>query len=88
MPELIVAFILELLIFGFLLWRWRKAELELIRQQQMVLRLTYALHQRDQLIIRLCHECDIHGCGDEQLLAEARLVSNHIVSDADSDFEL
>lgn len=85
MPELIVAFILELLIFGFLMWKWRKAEAEVMQQRQMVLRLSHTLEQRHKLIIRLCHECDLHGCGDEQLLAEARFITSQLILDADED---
>lgn len=82
MPEIILAFSLIILALGVLIWKWQFAEGQVEWHRRHTLALTEAINARDQLIIRLVHECDRHGSDDEALLAEARNLASPIIVDA------
>lgn len=82
MPEIILSFLVIMGVVGFLAWKWQVAEGQIDWHRQKSLDLCNAINHRDALIIRLCHECDIHGSTDEVLLAEARSLASPIIIDA------
>lgn len=82
MPEFILAFVVVGAAVGFLIWKWQVAEGQIEWHRQKTMALCEAINSRDQLIIRLCHECDIHGTTDQLLIAEARSLASPVIVDA------
>lgn len=82
MPELIVAFVLVMSIIGFLVWKWQVAEGQIDWHREKTDALCEAINRRDQIIIRLVHECHRHGSDDEILLLEARSLCSPTIIDA------
>lgn len=82
MPEFILAFIIIGAAILFLVWKWQVAEGQIEWHRQKSHAMLEAINRRDELIIRLLHECDRHGSDDEILLAEARNLASPTIVDA------
>lgn len=72
MPEVLLGFAVIGAIGIFLVYKWGVAVDELRLEKENTQNLANAIYERDQVILRLVHECDIHGSSDLTLLAEAR----------------